>query len=215
MKAGSPCYLQVGDGFVADVWKREYPDGVVVLDGRVALSDRLTWRIGTLSFAWRFGEPEDLEIVPFGGLLSWNHDVEDQTIRAIRLGGGVGWRSPVGPGFLVGNAGLAAVFDPVRPNLVWGTALELRASLGWGFSLGETADVHLAAGFQGHAYPWSSVPRTSDGAFYLGSVQELGLASIPLVRLHLRWAFALDIHAQYGISSRSYYGASVGLSKRF
>jgi hypothetical protein len=181
-----PGAIQVGD--VADT-----EGGTRVrLDGRVGITDRLAWRIGTLAFAYRMGSEDGTEVVPYGGLLGWSVDYRG----SILLGAGVGLRQALGRHALVATVG-ADYSGVVEHGAV--TAWPIRrfhASAGYGVQLGSAASAHLAA---------MVVRWVPDLAYYsdwpavnqlvIGSVQELGLGALPLVRLQLPASWSLDLHA--------------------
>ena len=57
-------YLGIGTGDPFGV------GSMLRFDGRVGLTDRLAWKIGTVALAYQLGEPGGVEVVPYGGLLS-------------------------------------------------------------------------------------------------------------------------------------------------
>lgn len=203
----SAWFLQVGDPLAAD--GESYPDNLVLLDGHVALGERIRWRVGTAAFAWRVGEAGALQLFPFGGLLSWNYDFRKRELRSIRLGAGLGARYPLGPASLIGNVQVGMLADEARPMRSWGNGGEARLSLGVGVAVGDALEFNLAGGLRAVHYPgqhsgetWGGqivhIPAATDLTWMVGSVQELGFEALPLARLHLRRWLALDLNLHVG-----------------
>jgi hypothetical protein len=181
-KAGS---IQVGDV------SQENPGLSLRVDGRVAVTDRLTLRLGALALAWRISGDHGTEIVPYGGLLGWSFDYRGR----IRVGAGAALRQSLGAHSLLATVG----YD--TDGVVEGGAVTVysqeryHASLGYGLAIGRAAFVHVGAMVErllpdpDYISDWA--PQT---ALYVGSVQELGLATLPLVRIALPAAWFLDLH---------------------
>lgn len=63
------------------------------------LSDRFQWAVPTLGFAYRFGQPGGMELIPWGGIVSWSVDVSsvESVIFEAKLGAGTDARFWLGP----------------------------------------------------------------------------------------------------------------------
>ncbi len=176
-------------------------------------TDRFSWSIGTGAFAYRFGEPGKLEVVPRGGVDTWG------------IGG-----SSLGLYWLVGlNAGadvriwahrqhsIVLTLDagsrfgaltpgaPVTPPDTW----RLRGSAGYTLLVKDVVSLNLGVGFSGNLIYAGHLPRAPfpdferDLNLSFGSVQSLGLRPLPLVQFHaLRW-LSIDLYATIGWQIRT------------
>jgi hypothetical protein len=197
--------------------------GALRVDGRVGLTDEVTWKIGTLAFAYRLGERGRAELVPYAGLLGWSTDGDRLGLRAT-FGAGVGGRLPFGPAALVATA-------TWRAPLVEGPAVvptpDHFAQVGLGLTLrvGRFATLHggaaLALDFlpatealDPYAGEVTRYPGTREFRWSIGSVQELGLATLPLLAVHAPRGWSLDLHAT--VEGPDAVGsARAGISRRF
>lgn len=186
--------LQLGD------WTARYDGSNLRIDGRVGLTDRLAWRVGTLGFAYRFGRPEATEVVPYGGLLAWR----EGSLGELRLGGGAALRHRKGPGAVVAAAGIDWEGSGAGFELAARMVRRLHASVGYTLLIRGVGTLHVAAqyvrshrdgasSFDGSYYVIGP-PEIFEEALLIGSVQELGLASVPLFRLDLPSSWTLDLH---------------------
>lgn len=184
----------------------------VRFDGRYGITDRLAWKIGTAALAYRLGERGGVEVAPYAGLLGWQAPVQRAYQRQfewdhrgageVRLGGGVGVRAPSSVGAMVVTLG----FDRTRIDDSW--ASRFGGAVGLSLAFGEALTFHVAAAYLQHDEPAS---RGAD--IYLGSVQDFGLESLPLVRIRPWGTWALDLFASGGGYTRVSY--RLGVSRRF
>lgn len=182
---------------------------MVRFDARLGITDRLAWKVGTLGFAYRFGERGGVEVVPYAGLLSWkkqwrgSYPVDDER----RIGGGLGVRVPFSWGALVLTGGLD------QAAVAQGT--DLRYQTGLGITLaGRYVTLHLAAGVtkleQADRDVVRLLPGHTDTTWWFGS-QELGLASLPLLRVGPLRGWSADLY----VAAASTLTARVGLARTF
>jgi hypothetical protein len=177
-------------------------------DGRLGLTDRLAWKIGTAALTYRFGEPGGIEVAPWGGLHAWKVRLQRQQVMNVdgylrgaselRFGAGIGARLPLSFGALV--FGLDLDRNQVEGARQLGTTA---ATLGLTARIGPAVTVHVAVAFV--STEWS---RT-----YLGSVQSFGLESLPLVRVDPWGTWALDLFASAEFYNR--VSGRIGVSRRF
>lgn len=228
VELGVAAGFEVGRG-LAEIESLSFGTGgpaheTVRFDGRLGITDRLAWRIGTLAFAYGFGGDGGPEMVPYGGVLEW------ATIPGVgtrtSIGGGVGGRLPLGPAAVVGSAAVERPYGLQAPNAPDYVA---RAAVGLGVRLGKVVSLHLAAGLSSSSFPEYEEPQVPrirfparhDTAWSVGSIQELGLAQLPLVALHAPRGWSLNL---YAASETTYHDnrnpvttswARAGISKRF
>lgn len=198
-------------------------------DGRYGLTDRLAWKIGTLALSYRLGDRGGVEVAPFAGVLSWKLRLQPvrEPDRAgfmrggseAQVGGGVGMRAP----FFMG-----AVVITLEGERLWigGTpGYQARAALGLSLTAGPYVTFHVAAAYVRYSFParpW--IIQTPSGTVFtgmggdenlirIGSVQDFGLESLPLVRLGPWRQWALDFFASGGEYLTVSY--RLGVSRRF
>jgi hypothetical protein len=202
---------------------------MVRFDGRYGLTDRLAWKIGTLALAYRLGERGGVEVVPYAGLLSWKVRMEPvrEYDRAgyrrggseAQVGGGIGVRAP----FFMG-----AVVMTLESERLWigGTpGYQAQAALGLSLTAGPYVTIHVAVAYVRYSLPFRPwIVQSPAGTSYsgmggslsglnVGSVQDFGLESLPLLRLGPWKSWALDFFAEGGeYQARPY---RLGISRRF
>jgi len=186
------------------------PVNMAILDGRVAFTDRLSYRLGTLAFAYRLGEPGGVETIPYAGLLSWALGGNDENpLPFFRAGTGAGVRIPTGVGSLVLSGEVAAGAALARANLGI-ERFEAHGAAGFAIPIvAGVLDAHLAAGAGVYYYSGlrvvegAHIPDGSRDLFwYFGSTQELGLSPLPLLRARLGRRVSIDLHGQVGRLNR-------------
>lgn len=158
------------------------------LDARWQITDRLTWRVGTLGFAWRLGRPDGARLLPYGGLLGWRVGTLRRTrgLGAMaRVGAGAAVVAPAGPVAVLASVGaeLPVVHDELHPGDPPG--LRPDASLGLGVRFGPSVSMNFGVR--------ASVER--DALVRIGSVQEIGLTTLPLLRIQASTSWSLDLDA--------------------
>jgi len=160
-------------------------------DGRVGLTDRLVWRAGTLGFAYRFTAPFGTEVVPYGGLLAWSNGQWGPAI----VGGGAAIRHAFGPQAVIATAGVDYEQWISGKRLVGWAFVRAHGSLGYGLELGKFGAMHLGVLYRKDlANPDLYGGFVERDLLVIGSAQDLGLASLPFVRLRLAAAWALDLN---------------------
>jgi hypothetical protein len=184
----------------------------VRFDGRYGITDRLAWKIGTAALAYRLGERGGVEVAPYAGLLGWQAPLQRAFERQyswdhrgageVRLGGGVGVRAPSSVGAMVVTLG----FDRTRIDEVW--ASRFGGAVGLSLAFGQALTFHVAAAYLQH-----DEPASRGAEVFLGSVQDFGLESLPLVRISPWGTWALDLFASGGSNTRVSY--RLGVSRRF
>ncbi len=195
-------YVGIGTGDDAGV------GGMVRLDGRIGITDRLVWKIGTLAFAYRLGESGGVEVVPYAGLLSWKLPYRGDTNvpnlggfyrgeREYRLGAGLGTRMPFSVGALVLTLGadVATIGHETGSRLYGGVGVTIAA--------GSMISFHVSAGVIRQEFPGLVVVSGSTTlenyggsgtAYWVGSSQEFGLASIPVIRVGPWNEWSIDLY---------------------
>jgi hypothetical protein len=194
--------------------------GMARFDGRIGLTDRLAWKIATLALAYRIGERGGVEIAPYAGLLSWKiryagqpGDGEGAGDSEVRYGGGVGVRVPLRSAALVATVGA----DRATVGDVTGTRLE--GGIGLTVAVGSKLAFHLSGGmshydFRGQAFPGTLRDYFDQGTYlWIGSFQEYGLASLPVVRVGPFAGFSLNLYGGAREYRRVWYRA--GLERTF
>jgi hypothetical protein len=180
-------------------------------DGRIGITDRLAWKIGTLAVTYRLGETGGVEVAPYAGLLAWTAPLgrafvpywgwDHRGAGEVRFGGGFGLRAPYSVGALVLTLG----YDTIHVGRAWAT--RVGGAIGLSVTLGK-AVIHLATTVVSQEEPGSR------GTFvYLGSVQDFGLETLPLVRISPWDTWALDFFASGGSYTRVSY--RLGVSRKF
>jgi hypothetical protein len=201
------------------------------------LTDRWQWVLPSFGFAYRGGEQGGLEWIPWGGIPGWGmgySSIEGLVLIAnpalgtdLRLWLGPSSSLDFGLGF-----GSAMRWTSRDPSATWKerndfdhwqppTTWRMRISLGCTYTLADTVTFHLAGTLsQNLLYKGDFVALKGHSdelslALSFGSVQEIGLRHIPLVRIHLRdWvALNLDVGFSYRFASRSVHESyTVGAS---
>lgn len=176
---------------------------------RYGLSDRLTWAIPTLAFAYRFGDRGGTEVIPFGGITSWGlgYSSIEGWIGQLGLGAGAAlrwWSDPDTAINLTASVGSSARwsqhddeidgFDASFGPTTWGAA----ASVGLSHHLGDRLVLNVGA--RGSTLPIVSgeLDRSLEPAIEVGSVQSVGLRSLPLVEVRVRDGISIDLHGSLG-----------------
>jgi hypothetical protein len=185
--------------------KRELAGGIGLSWG---ITDRITWTLPLPMFAYRFGSPDSLEVVPRLGLTG----IGFASTAGIfgHLDAGVALRlHTFDTQSLVLTTSARSQFavhtasdqpDSAGPNL-W------RASGGVGYTLLLQDFVSLSFGavVEGDALLYHHDPsqRRSSSSVLLGSVQTLGYRPLPLASVHLSPRFSLDAYASWEIELRT------------
>lgn len=154
------------------------------LEGRVGLTDRLAWKIGTLALAYRIGSPERLEFVPYAGLLGWR--IRNSTDE-YQLGAGFALRRELGP--FEARIGLGLSNLRQRHSVALLSSGYVGAGFRWRW-LEVYPGVRMTNSCTGELFATTCVHRV-----FVGSTQELGLETPPIFRAWLPRSFRLDLHA--------------------
>lgn len=177
---------------------------------RWALTDRLTWTLPSLAFAYRFGERGGWEVVPDGGLFGYGWSSIGGII--LQPGGHLGVRRWLGHDLAIAatGGGFAQVQERGPGRRPW----LLEGSLGISRTIAETFTLHLSASvYRIHG----GDPRDTLGVT-IGSVQTLALRPQPLLEWYVGHGLAIDLHAFVGRSlnlDRWGYSSLVGASYVF
>jgi len=195
-------------------------------DGRLGITDRLLWRIGTGAFAFRLGDADGVQLVPAGGLLSWR-------LPLVRLGDARNWegyRAGAGEYRAGGHLGLRIPFSTgaflltVAADHAWiGDTEGARFQSGLGVTWRPTPSLSLHVGYVSTSMEFRRVARGAPGdpfptyfggmtsRYAFGSVLELGLEPLPLVRYSPDGTWSLDLHV---VGDRDYGRAIWAMSYR-
>lgn len=175
-----------------------------------AITDRLTWSLPALAFAYRFGERGGWEVVPDGGLFGYGYS----SIAGLILQPGVhlGVRRWLGPDLAItGTAGGLTQIQGSGDRVPW----LFSGSLGVSRTIAEVITVNFSA--SGYLNLRGQEDRRDAGVTF-GSVQMLGLRTLPLLEWHVGHGVALDLHAFVGHSfsrERWSYSSLLGLTYVF
>lgn len=194
-------------------------------DARLGLTDRLTWKVATLAFAYAFGEPRGWEVIPYGGILGWATDVSGGGRGSTwTLGAGVAGRLPLGAVAMVGTL---AWDRPYYGQSAYGSGEidRAHAALGLTAHLGKHVTLHLAYGLESVWYPgyswgygssqaWS--PAYRQGGWSIGSIQDVGLLALPLVAVHVGRGWSANLYARSTtIDTSTENTVRLGIAKAF
>jgi hypothetical protein len=176
---------------------------------RYGLGERLTWAIPTLAFAYRFGDRGGTELVPFGGITSWGvgYSSVEGWIGQLSLGAGGALRSWVSPDTavnLTASIGSRARWSQGREDIegfdasfgptTWGAA----ASAGLSHYLGERLVLNVGARASTIPIVDGELAEGLESIVEVGSVQSVGLRSLPLVELRISGGVTIDLHGSLG-----------------
>jgi hypothetical protein len=181
-------YANAFDGVQTGDWSGAWSGTRLQVDGRVGITDRLTWKLGTLAFAYRFGDSSRVEVVPYAGALAWHIGSTPRVTDAGRVGAGTGIRLTEGSKALVGTIGV---------ELERKRTYQLRGSAGYEFG-SRLVTFHLGIA---HVREIGGYYGSGSSVWLVGSVQDLGLETLPLARVHLPNRFSLDLHAARVVAS--------------
>lgn len=175
-----------------------------------ALTDRLTWSLPALAFAYRFGERGGWEVVPDGGLFGYGYSSLNGII--LQPGGHLGVRRWFGRDLAVAaTAGGATQVEGQGGREPW----LFSGSLGVSYTVAETVTFNLSAGGYVDLH---GQENSHDTGVLLGSAQTLALRTPALLEWHLGHGLALDLDAVVGHSfslDRWSYSSLLGLSYVF
>lgn len=174
-----------------------------------ALTDRLQWALPLPAFAYRFGDPGGVEIIPRLGLTSLGYSPVEGLIGT--LDASVGARVWTGPRqSFIASLGAASRFSArtsdaqpaSRPPSAW----SVTSTLGYTWTLGNVVSLHpgIGASFPMGSEDVASRPaQQGSSSLLLGAVLALGYRPLPLVQVHLSPRFALDAYATWSIDLRT------------
>jgi hypothetical protein len=195
------------------------------------LTDRWQWALPGLAFVYRGGEHGAFEWLPWAGVPAWGiggSGLEGFVLEA-SPGGGIDLRRWLGPRSsldfgLALLSGLRWNSNDVYTKTADGTYKQRRNwlppstwagrfTLGYTHTIADTVTLHVAAGY-GEILLWSGeLPeggthgKEHGRSLAFGSVQPIGLRPTPLLRIHLRDGFALNLDAavSYSFAKRTVY----------
>jgi hypothetical protein len=161
----------------------------------------LQWAVPVPAFAYRFGDPGSLEIVPRLGLTSIGYSSVERVIGTVDAG--VAVRAWTNSAQSVLAAAYGASRFAGRPAVGSGapTTWDVITSLGYLWTIRNTVSLHLGAGIEGEFGNSARANRTA--TIVVGSVQSIGYRSLPLVAVHLSERFSLDAYASWAINVRT------------
>jgi hypothetical protein len=172
-----------------------------------AITDRLQWALPVPAFAYRFGEPSRLEVVPRLGLTSVGYGSLTGIIGTIDVGAAVRvWTNPrqsllvtaSGSSQFTGRGkGSNPVMPTNGPPVMW----DVQTTLGYLCTIGNTVSLHLGAGLDGEF--GDVVPIGQTATIVLGAVQSIGYRSLPLLAVHLSQRFSVDAYASWAVNLRT------------
>lgn len=177
-RSGRPNAFQTGD------WLAVPGPTSCHVEGRVGLTDRLAWKFGTLALTYRIGSPRTLEFLPHFGIVGWRvREDGDQ----YQLGLGFALRRALGPFDAAAGAGLAQLRYRGGNGVIWSSFVGAGFHWRW---LEVHPGVRATSLCTGEPSSTFCVRRA-----FVGSTQELGLETPPLVRAWLPRNYRLDLHA--------------------
>ncbi|RLB52937.1 MAG: hypothetical protein DRJ42_13435 [Deltaproteobacteria bacterium] len=191
--------------------------GTALFQINYGITDRLQWVIPSLALAYRFGDTRAFEVIPWGGLTSWGlgYSSIDKLLISGSVGLGVDARWWVSPrGSLVGGLGFGSAFrwsSADNPSLSVEqapTTWRLHLAAGYSHTLAEVVTLSLFAGYSQALIHEGGAP-TGRGEWrvrvVLGSVMDLALRTVPLIKVHLGDVVSLDGHAaiEYDFATES------------
>jgi hypothetical protein len=177
-----------------------------------ALTDRLTWALPALAFAYRFGERGGWEVVPDGGVFGFGYSSVEGFI--LQPGAHLGVRRWLAPDLaLAASAGGYTQLTGLGGRQPW----SFSGTLGISHTVADAVTFNLSVGvYTNFLFMRGELERDTGVSF--GSVQNLALRPLPLLEWHLGHGFALDLQAQVANSlsrTRWSYSSVVGLSYVF
>lgn len=182
-----------------------------------AFTDRLQWTLPTLAFAYRFGQSEVREWIPWGGLLGWGLGASGLMGAFFEgsLGAGLDLRQWLGSRqSITAGVGAASSFQWTErhveniqfcsdvgcgnfPPSTW----RFISSVGYSHTVADTVTFNFAVGaahnftYRGAAPTFGASEESFRLTLSIGSFQVRALRQHPLVQVHLSDAFSLDAHA--------------------
>ena len=163
------------------------------------ITDRLTWAVPVPAFAYRFGQPNDLELVTRAGLTSLGYSTVDGMIGTLDAGAALrAWQSP--------RLSIIAAADAqwgfnTASSTTDARILTLSSNLGVAWEPDPLLTLNFAAGasvpHRTVEPPPMAYPLTSSVIF--GSIQTLGFRSLPLIQVHVMPQLSLDGYASWSI----------------
>jgi hypothetical protein len=166
-------------------------DPMVLFNARWAITERLTWRIGTLGFSYRIGGTTAWELYPVLGIVGWESSL---SARFVAGGGARIW---VHRHHALNAQAHFEIILPTVDRTYYQTHWRSTGSLGYSLYIRDRAVMNFAIGGQGD---YNRIRYYGhDLRLRLGSVQELGLRQLPLLEMFLsdRWAFEVFLAAEY------------------
>ncbi len=221
LSAAVPYWMNAGLDWGANASVGTGMDVRARFDARLGLTDRLTWKVGTLALAYGFGERSRWDAIPYGGILGWATDASGNGGGSIaRMGVGVGARLRLGPTAVVGSVEGEVPFQEISSEK--GDPKAAHAALGLTVHLGKVVTLHAAYGLEERWYPsvylgyGYTVPARTAGGWSLGSIQELGFVTLPLVAFHAPRGWSLNLYARTTtIAKQTESWVRAGVSKAF
>ncbi len=174
------------------------------------ITDRLQWAVPVPAFAYRFGNPGGLEVVPRMGLTSLGYSSVEGIIGTLDTGVALrGWAAH-NRSFIATVGAFSNFTERTTKTQVasqhpttWG----MESTFGYAWTIQNTVTLDLAAGISGSvplagAQPhYLAQPSPLNGARLLfGSVQNIGYRTIPLLQFHVSPRFSIDGYASWSVN---------------
>ena len=169
------------------------------------ITDRLTWALPLPAFAYRFGEPGGIELVPRFGLTSFGHSDGAGWLGSLGLGAAARVPTTDQQSLLIVTSASSDFatrsrinYQPTGAPTVW----RLQAGLAYTWTLRDTVTLGLGAHVAGPlrlgraAAP--SDPQMSKMLIF-GSLDDIGFRHVPLISVHLSERFSLDGYASWAV----------------
>jgi hypothetical protein len=173
---------------------------------RYRITERLTWSVPTLSFAYAGGNAGEREWIPWGGLTSWGagYSSIEGFIADGQLGAGIGLREWLGGDTslnLTTSATSAFNYTSQRhcigascPSWAGPTTWIASATGGVSRRLGDALTVNLGVGIS-RIVAANDPMDVGTQRVSFGSVQDIGLRRLPLIEAQLNRNWSLDGYA--------------------
>jgi hypothetical protein len=172
------------------------------------ITDRLSWWLPVPAFAYRFGDPDTLEIVPRAGIASLGYSRPSGILSSLDVG--VALRIPNGDdqGFVI-DAIARAPFsihtasdqEPAQRPTLWRAG----AAIGYTWLIDNRVGLAFGASSSGDALldPNDPVARRSPVDISFGSVLSLGYRPLPLLQVYLSNRFSIDGYAMWSYTPKT------------
>jgi hypothetical protein len=171
------------------------------------ITERLTWMLPLPVFAYRFGDPEGLEVIPRAGLTSGGYSSTAGWLGSLDLGIAIRRATFRGQNLILSASAdsdfatrSAINYQPSGAPAIW----RLDAGPAYTVRLRDTVTIGLGAHFTGPLRLGAADPnRPMSSLLVFGSVQGIAYREIPLISVHLSPRFSLDGYASWAVDLES------------